>query len=93
MPNALQSSAARFPLVEWPPSGIEGFVFVEETSGAPKIWTITELCNTKALMAEGREMRHCVASFTQSCAHGACSIWTLEVETAERRTKLLTIEV
>ncbi len=86
-------AAARFPLVEWPSSGIEGFLSVEETGGSPKIWTITELCSTKALVAEGREMRHCVASYAQSCAHGDCSIWTLEVETAERRSKLLTIEV
>jgi hypothetical protein len=86
-------AAARFPLVEWPPSGIAGFLFVEETGGAPRVWTITELCNTKALVAEGREMRNCVASYARSCAHGVCSIWTLEAETATEKSKFLTIEV
>ena len=58
-----------------------------------KIWTITELLSTKALVAEGRTMKHCVATYARSCAHGDCSIWTLEVWTLEGRSKLLTIEV
>jgi PcfJ-like protein len=86
-------AAADFPSVEWPASGIEGLALVEETGSGPKIWTITELCTTKALVEEGRVMRNCVASYARSCAHGGCSIWTLEVETAQRRWKLLTIEV
>jgi hypothetical protein len=38
-------------------------------------------------------MKHCVASYAHSCASGACSIWTLEVETFEGRAKILTVEV
>jgi hypothetical protein len=83
------------PRAEWPSSGIEGFEFVEgsERSGNLKIWTLTELLSTKALVAEGRTMKHCVASYARSCAHGACSIWMLEVETFEGRSKILTVEV
>jgi hypothetical protein len=83
------------PKAEWPRSGIEGFEFVEggERGSNLKIWTITELLSAKALFAEGRKMKHCVASYAHSCAHGACSIWTLEVETFEGRIKMLTIEV
>lgn len=83
------------PKAEWPASGIEPFEFVEgtERGGNLKIWTITELLNAKALVAEGRAMRHCVGSYVRSCAHGVCSIWTLEVESVEGRSKLLTIEV
>jgi hypothetical protein len=83
------------PKTEWPPSGIDGFEFVEgtERSGNMKIWTITELLSTKALVAEGRKMRHCVATYAHSCAIGACSIWTLEAETFEGRSKILTLEV
>ena len=58
-----------------------------------KIWTITELLSTKALVAEGRKMKHCVATYAHSCASGACSIWTLEAETFEGRAKILTVEV
>ena len=38
-------------------------------------------------------MRHCVAAYAHSCASGACSIWSLEVETFEGRAKVLTVEV
>jgi len=83
------------PLAEWTRSGIEAFEFVEGMAkgGNLKIWTITELLSTKALVAEGRAMKHCVATYDRSCAHGVCSIWTLEVETSEGKAKILTIEV
>jgi hypothetical protein len=80
---------------EWPKSGIECFEFAEgsERNGNLKVWTITELLNAKALSAEGRTMKHCVGSYARSCASGRTSIWTLEVESFEGRSKLLTIEV
>lgn len=83
------------PKAEWPSSGIPAFEYVEgaERSGNLKVWTITELLSSKALVAEGRKMRHCVATYAHSCASGACSIWTLEVETFEGSAKILTIEV
>jgi hypothetical protein len=83
------------PRADWPPSGIKGFVFVEgaERGGNLKIWSITELLSTKALVAEGRKMKHCVATYAHSCGSGACSIWALEVETSEGRSKILTVEV
>jgi hypothetical protein len=86
---------AEQPKAEWPGSGIRHFEFVEgtERGGNLKIWTITELLSTKALIAEGRKMKHCVASYAHSCARGACSIWALEVETFEGRSKILTVEV
>jgi len=83
------------PQAQWPRSGIDNFEFVEGTERGDnlKIWTVTELRSAKALAAEGRAMKHCVASYAQSCASGACSIWALEVETFEGRSKILTIEV
>jgi hypothetical protein len=83
------------PKADWAPSGIEGFEFMEgtERAGSLKIWTITELLSTRALVAEGRKMKHCVATYAHSCGGGACSIWTLEVESFEGRSKLLTVEV
>src|SRR4029079_19029463 len=78
-----------------PCSGIDGFEFIEgsETGGNLKIWTITELLSTKLLWAEGRGMKHCVASYARECAHGASSIWTMQVESLEGRRKVLTVEV
>jgi len=83
------------PKAEWPPSGIDSFEFMEggEKGGNLRIWTIRELLSTKALVAEGRKMKHCVATYAHSCANGTCSIWTLEVDTFEGRSKMLTIEV
>ena len=37
--------------------------------------------------------RHCVATYARSCARGLCSIWALEVESFEGRSKVLTVEV
>jgi hypothetical protein len=86
---------AEQPKAAWPNSGFSGLELVEgaERVDNLKIWTITELLSTKALVAEGRKMKHCVATYGQSCASGACSIWTLEVETFEGRSKILTVEV
>jgi hypothetical protein len=83
------------PKTAWPPSGIEDFEFAEgaERSGNLKVWTITELLSTKALIGEGRRMKHCVATYAQSCVRGVCSIWALELVTFAGRTKVLTLEV
>ncbi len=80
---------------EWATTGIDGFEFIEgsQSSGSLKIWTIREVLSSTALIIEGRQMRHCVAIYGSSCARGDCSIWTMELETFEGRTKLLTIEI
>lgn len=80
---------------QWAPHGIQGLEFVEgsEQGDNLRIWTIRELLSSKALMTEGRQMRHCVATYASSCAGGRSSIWTMEVETLQGRSKLLTIEV
>ena len=38
-------------------------------------------------------MKHCVATYAHSCGSGACSIWTLEVQTFDGCAKILTVEV
>ena len=84
------------PKAEWPRSGIEGFEFVEgaERGGNLKVWTITELLSTKALVAEGRKMKHCVATYAHSCAQRCL----LDLDAGSRRRsrggpKILTVEV
>jgi hypothetical protein len=80
---------------QWASAGIDGFEFLEgsQTNRSLKLWTIRELLSSKSLVAEGRQLKHCVASYGSSCIRGACSIWTMEVETHEGRTKALTLEV
>ncbi len=82
-------------ICQWKPSVIDSFDFIEgsEESGNQKRWTIRELLSTKALFVEGRQLKHCVASYATSCAHGRCSIWTMELHAEHELQKLLTIEV
>ena len=58
-----------------------------------KCWTIRELLSSKALIAEGRQLKHCVATYAASCAQGHCSIWTMEMESGAGRKKVITVEV
>ena len=52
-------------------------------------WTITEVLTGKELREEGRKLRHCVVSYSQSIARGQVSIWSLQVDDARK----ITIEV
>lgn len=70
---------------EWKPSGFYPLEIVTEKTVA----TIKEITKLNDLIAEGRAMKHCVASYSYSCSQGRCSIWSLEVD----GTKQLTIEV
>lgn len=80
---------------QWDHSEVSDFISVEGTRETKnmRIWRIRELLNSQELIAEGRQQGHCVATYARSCQTGICSIWTLDVETAEDRKKLATIEV
>ncbi len=80
---------------QWPPCGVEGYEWIEGSrhGGNWKRWTIRELLGSRALVAEGRQMKHCVATYASSCARGHCSIWTMEVESQEGQVKAITIEI
>lgn len=41
---------------------------------------IKELTSSNELRKEGKEMRHCVASYASSCKRGVCSIFSLKVK-------------
>jgi hypothetical protein len=56
-------------------------------------WRIRELLSGAELLAEGRVMKHCVASYAHSCADGRCSIWAMELITEAGKEKRQTIEV
>lgn len=81
--------------LQWRKSPFRDFEFIEgsEQSKNMRIWQIRELLSSQELIAEGRRMCHCVASYANSCHNGACSIWSMEVETDEGTEPLVTIEV
>jgi len=80
---------------QWATSGVKSFEFVEGSrqNNTVRSWTIRELLSSKALVAEGRKMKHCVAMYAATCARGDSSIWTMELESSASKEKLLTIEV
>lgn len=78
-------------IAAWAPSGIIPF---EVRSERPQIIRrIEEILTQKDLIAEGRTMKHCVGSYSGSCANGRVSIWKFEEVTASGIDKRLTIEV
>jgi len=81
--------------LQWRKSNIEDFEYTEGTAESrnTRHWRIRELVNSKELVAEGRQMEHCVSSYSRSCHAGKCSIWTMEVETQDGVEKCVTIEV
>jgi hypothetical protein len=56
-------------------------------------WTIRELLDSGQLAAEGKAMRHCVATYAEDCLKGRSTIWTLGLEDPDGRRRLATIEV
>jgi PcfJ-like protein len=94
----LGSGAA--PLLRWPRASIRDFSWREKPAprgddGAPetRLWTITELCSSDHLVAEGRAMRHCVATYAEACVRRRSSIWSVQVETRQGRARVMTVEV
>jgi hypothetical protein len=80
--------------VRWVPTGLVPFSFEEGKGESRRVYTITELLSSHELADEGRAMRHCVGSYTQSCASGRVSIWSLRMgEALGQVTRMLTLEV
>jgi len=81
--------------LQWHKSAIRDFKFIEGSEQAKnmKVWRIRELLSGQELIAEGRRMSHCVASYANSCHKGICSIWSMEVEADDGIEPLVTIEV
>jgi hypothetical protein len=79
----------------WEKSGIHDFVeYQGSTRGEEaEAWIIRELLNSQELFQEGRELKHCVSSYSHTCYEGVNSIWSLErVKDGEKRKKI-TIQV
>lgn len=82
--------------LEWRASGIGELDWTEGDLASNNLrrWTLIELLSRKALHHEGQVMRHCVASYDNSCAFGGTSIWSMGVErNLGRRKRVLTVEV
>jgi hypothetical protein len=66
----------------------------DETEALGKVrWTVQELLSSWELAAEGRAMNHCVVSYSDQCADGHRSVWSIGVlkEGAQEREGVLTV--
>ena len=81
------------PDFSWEPSGVDGFAWKTGSGDARREWSVVELLSRSALVAEGRAMRHCVATYADSCRGGRCSIWSMRCVDAEGPARRQTIEV
>jgi hypothetical protein len=90
----LQTADSQRPVTCWPVSGIDHFRFLDKRDdGMDREWSVVELCDSAALIAEGRAMRHCVATFVDKCRRRACSIWSLRLRIHDQEKRMATIEV
>jgi hypothetical protein len=86
-------SRYRYRYREFPLSGIAPGIW-ETGRGAQRwLWTIEEIRCNRDLMMEGREMRHCVATYEDSILNGSSSIWSMKVERSDGVQRAVTIEV
>ena len=73
----------------WEKTAINPF----RSSTGDLLWSIDEMLTSKDLLAEAHFMRHCVASYIPACSRRQTSIWSMQVQKGERRSRVLTIEV
>jgi len=83
------------PTLCWRHSTVKDFQMVEGSAelGNSRMWTISELLTNRALFLEGQAMRHCVATYARNCFRRQTSIWTMQIEHAKGRHRVMTIEV
>ena len=83
--------SSRFQHLKWGSAGFTAMRIEEGKKQATnyKVWQFVELLSGRELLVEGRKQNHCVATYTQACANGRASIWSLYCN--EERT--VTIEV
>jgi hypothetical protein len=79
--------------ISWASSGISPLAWTTGSGETRQISRTRELLSSAALSAEGRLMRHCVATYARVCAAGGSSIWALELHSRDGIHKRQTVEV
>jgi len=81
-------------LLVWNPSLSSSMNFVEGKNEKRKKYRLYELCSSKALLAEGKKMGHCVATYAHSCYTNRTRIFTLRaISFSKGEETLATIEI
>jgi len=80
----------------WGGSGFDGLTHSEmdARTGLNLTWRVIEIRTVLDLVAEGREMRHCVGSYAGRCQKGHTSVWSVQVVVEnERPRRVMTVAV
>ncbi|MEM1107958.1 MAG: PcfJ domain-containing protein [Planctomycetota bacterium] len=77
----------------WRSCGVPGLTRVEGDGPKAVLWGLQELCDSRELIAEGRRMRHCVATYVSSCARGFVGIYSMTRTQGSEIKPVLTVEV
>ena len=79
----------------WAPNqiNIKPYKYSEGQGKNVKTWTFNELLTSIELSKEGKEMKHCVGSYSGSCATGTKSVWSLKKEAGAGMKRVLTVAV
>lgn len=80
----------------WQPAGIRTLELEETTDDlGPVRWTVQELLSSWELAAEGSAMGHCVVSYSNQCADGQTSIWSIGLRRpgSDEREGIMTVAV
>ena len=78
---------------KWPTCGVPGLARIEGDGPNAVLWGLEELCDSRELIAEGRRMRHCVATYVGSCARGSVAIYAMTRTQGNQIKAVLTVEV
>ncbi len=81
--------------VRWNKCAINELRFIEGSADSKnmKVWRVYELLSGVELVDDGRQLKHCVASYIKSCVRRSSSIWSMELKTENGIQKCITIEV
>ena len=83
--------------LSWSRSRLRPLIFQEppiEPERPPVRWQLVELTSSAELQAEGKALRHCVASYARLCLWGRSQIWSLRrSRDSSRFRSVATIEV
>lgn len=87
-------SASTVELFTWNPLLNSSLVVRMKQEKDTKKYRLFELCSSKELIAEGKKMNHCVASYARSCCVKVTSIFSLRCTSISKgQETLATIEV
>lgn len=78
---------------QWKSCGIEGSRFEEGSNRNKRVYVVIELLNSSELKEEGREMHHCVGSYSGSCSSGRCAVYSLRQIEGDSLGRKATISV